>query len=589
VIRRSAAGDGALWALAVSGALGFWLGAAVFAEWQVAVETAQVIARLVEYPHDNPFFIYHVRLWTVLHEALALLLRLGVWELTASKLVSGLLGMFSLQALCMVIYAFSRSAMLATGGAFVVFLSHAAEIGGRYPISLMATQHTYGAVGLSAMVLAAGLLGAGRYRLGGLLLGSLPAIHPGLGVWAFAIGAICLASGFRRLGPMLRPAVPWFIAGVGFSAISLIVHLAIAPDVSAADPAAAHYLPTLVRLWDGHRQPVPLAHPAVYLNLAAIPLALTWLLVLSDRLPAASEFLLRFVVVTAGLAIAFVFFTWAPPEWIPDFIQILMPLRLLNIVSMMFAAVMVGLAGACRYKLPGQIVILVLLVAILLLPESYFWPVMPEALRRIVWGTPVERMTVMLAGALVVTLYALIDKHVGLRQKAGDQSESSRAIPVIGTARNILLALIILLSVASLRDPWPRALKFRDRKHDPVFSAAAEGSGLLLTGQGVRLVQLKTRRAVLLDTSGFDGLTYSLEAAPRMIHILRDVYDIDLLSPPAEAPAETNRRAWGQYSRERWQEIGRQYGVTQVLTFRNWSLRLPIVAETADLRLYEIP
>lgn len=589
MIRRSAAGDGALWALAVSGALGFWLGAAVFAEWQVAVETAQVIARLVEYPPDNPFFIYHVRLWTVLHEALALLLRLGVWELTASRLVSGLLGMFSLQALCMVIYAFSRSAMLATGGALVVFLSRAAEIGGRYPISLMATQHTYGAVGLSAMVLAAGLLGAGRYRLGGLLLGSLPAIHPGLGVWAFAIGAISLASGFRQLGPMLRPAVPWFIAGVGFSAISLIVHVAIAPDVSAVDPAAADYLPTLVRLWDGHRQPVPLAHPAVYLNLAAVPLALTWLLLLSDRLPAASEFLLRFVVVSGGLAIAFVFLTWAPPESIPDFIQILMPLRLLNIVSMMFAAVVVGLAGAYRYKLPGQIVILVLLVALLLLPGSYFWLVMPEALRRVDGGTPVERMTVMLAGALVVTLYALIDIRVGVRQKAGDQSESSRAIPAIGTARNVLLALIILLSVASLREPWPRALKFRDRTHDPVYSAAAKGSGLLLTANGLRLVQLKTRRAVLLDTSGVDGLAYSLEAAPRMIHILRDVYDIDLLSPPAEAPAETNRRAWEQYSRERWQEIGRQYGVTQVLTYRNWSLRLPMVAETADLRLYKIP
>jgi len=356
-------------------------------------------------------------------------------------------------------------------------------------------------------------------------------------VWAFAIVAICLASGFRQLGTMLRPAVPWFIAGVGFSAISLIVHLAIAPDVSAADPAAADYLPTLVRLWDGHRQPVPLPHPAVYLNLAAVPLALTWLLLLSDRLPAASEFLLRFVVVSGGLAIAFVFFTWAPPEWIPDLIQILMPLRLLNIVSMMFAAVVVGLAGAYRHTLPGQIVILVLLVALLLLPESYFWRVMPEALRRVGGGTPVERMTVMLAGALVVTVYALIDKRAGVRQKAGDQRDASRAIPAIGTARNILLALIILLSVASLRDPWPRALKFRDRTHDPVFSAAAEGSGLLLTANGVRLVQLKTRRAVLLDTSGFDGLAYSLEAAPRMIHILRDVYDIDLLSPPAEAPA----------------------------------------------------
>lgn len=316
--RLSSANDGALWSLTLSGVLGFWLGAAVFAEWQVAVETAQVIAGLVTYPPDNPFYIYHVRLWSVLHELIAVLLRLGVWEVTASKLVSGLLAMFSLQALSMVVYAFSRNALFATGGAFVVLLSRAGEIGGRYPINLTGTQHTYGAAGLSALVLTAGLLGSGRYRLGGLLLGAMPAIHPGLGVWAFAIVGLCLVTGFRQTRVLLRPALPWFIAGCVFTAASLIVHLAIAPAVAPADPAAADYLPTLVRLWDGHRQAVPLTHPAVYLNLAAVPLALTWLTCLAPRLPLASLFLLRFVAVSGGLAIAFVVVTWAPPEWLPD-------------------------------------------------------------------------------------------------------------------------------------------------------------------------------------------------------------------------------------------------------------------------------
>jgi hypothetical protein len=128
VKRLSAAGDGALWTLSLSGLLGFWLGATVFAEWQVAVETAQVIAGLVTYPPDNPFFIYHVRLWSVWHEAIALLLRLGVWEVTASKLASGVLGMFGLQALSMVVFAFSRNAWFAIGAGFVVLLSRAAEI-----------------------------------------------------------------------------------------------------------------------------------------------------------------------------------------------------------------------------------------------------------------------------------------------------------------------------------------------------------------------------------------------------------------------------------------------------------------------------
>lgn len=60
--RLSTVGGGALWTLTISGLMGFWLGAAVFGEWQVAVETAQVIAGFVKYPADNPFYIYHVRL-----------------------------------------------------------------------------------------------------------------------------------------------------------------------------------------------------------------------------------------------------------------------------------------------------------------------------------------------------------------------------------------------------------------------------------------------------------------------------------------------------------------------------------------------
>jgi len=85
----------ALWVLALSGLLGLWIGITGFPNWQVAVETAQVVAGLVTYPSDNPFYIYHVKLWTVLHQVLALLLRLGVSEIALSEMLSGLLGMVS--------------------------------------------------------------------------------------------------------------------------------------------------------------------------------------------------------------------------------------------------------------------------------------------------------------------------------------------------------------------------------------------------------------------------------------------------------------------------------------------------------------
>src|SRR6186713_858375 len=103
----------AFWVLLLSGILGFRLGMTGFPDWQVAVETAQVVAGLVPYPPDNIFYIYHTRLWTVLHQLLAVGLRAGVSEITLSLIVSGVLGMLTFQALAVFVYALSRDVLLA--------------------------------------------------------------------------------------------------------------------------------------------------------------------------------------------------------------------------------------------------------------------------------------------------------------------------------------------------------------------------------------------------------------------------------------------------------------------------------------------
>jgi isocitrate lyase len=54
-------------------------------------------------------------------------------------------------------------------------------------------------------------------------------------------------------------------------------------------------------------------------------------------------------------------------------------------------------------------------------------------------------------------------------------------------------------------------------------------------------------------------------------------------------PSSYNKIVWEKYSTDRWQEIRRAYNVTQVLTYNNWILRLPIVAQNASYLLYEIP
>ena len=65
-----------LWVLAASGALGFRVGYIGFPTWHVVAQTAQVLAGFVIYPPDNPFYIYHTKLWTILHQIGAVLLRI---------------------------------------------------------------------------------------------------------------------------------------------------------------------------------------------------------------------------------------------------------------------------------------------------------------------------------------------------------------------------------------------------------------------------------------------------------------------------------------------------------------------------------
>ena len=72
--------------LIISGLLGFRVGMVGFPEWQVAVETSQVVAGLVRYPAGNPFFIYHTKLWTIVHQLCAPLLWAGVSEIRLSPI-----------------------------------------------------------------------------------------------------------------------------------------------------------------------------------------------------------------------------------------------------------------------------------------------------------------------------------------------------------------------------------------------------------------------------------------------------------------------------------------------------------------------
>jgi hypothetical protein len=556
----------------------------------VPVETAQVIAGIVRYPPGNPFFIYHLKLWTLLHQVCAILLAAGVSEIRLSAILSGVTGMVSFQALAMTTYAFSRSAWLSIGAAIAIFMGRAAEYGVRYPIFLLGTSHTYGSIGLSWLVLVAALIGCGRYGLGLFLLGMAPAVHPSLGVWLALVAGLAFACQPETARTWVLPHWRWFAAGALVSAASLAVHLWTSRHVPAIDAAtASRYLAAFTQLWDEHRQPMGFGHAGVVLNIAAILVGLIWLTLFRSTLPNSSTFVLTFVTVSGVVSLACAALSFVPPDRLPRVLIMLMPTRVVNVDAMMFGAMILGLAGVVRNRVWARLLVTALAAGLLLNHRE----LLSTRSEQTTWLAIEPRMltlTVLLGGAGLLVAVTAFGRWSRPRQ--------SGASPWLAIAADVgTIAIVATAVTASIRHvPHRTELgTFRDRTNDGLFATAARTRGMLATGGDLHLAQLRSRRPVLIDGGGLDGLPYAVSGAPETARILRDVYGIDFFQPPPEAhgtgmiPRAFNRRVWEGYSAARWQEIRRAYNVTQVLTYNDWTLHLPIVAQSGSYLLYEIP
>jgi hypothetical protein len=170
---------------------------------------------------------------------------------------------------------------------------------------------------------------------------------------------------------------------------------------------------------------------------------------------------------------------------------------------------------------------------------------------------------------------------------------SSLAITRLTYLATIALMAVTLVLTWNLQRP--RGFEMTDRTNDVLFRMLSDGRGLLLTGGDLHLVQLRSRRPVLLDGGGLDALPYAVESAPEMDRILREVYGVDLLNPPEEArfrgsiPPEFTRVVWQSYSREQWEALASRFGVRQVLTPGDWELKLPVAVRNRGLTVYDIP
>jgi hypothetical protein len=440
------------------------------------------------------------------------------------------------------------------------------------------------------------LLGAGWTRSAAFLAGLAPAVHPSLGLWFGVLLAAAVLWDYRRARAELLHALPYLAAGAALMAASLAVHLGMRPELPSLPPdQARRYLSAFVGFWDWHRQPVYIHTVGVRLNIGAMALALIWLRWFAANLPRPATWLLRFVAVSGALSVALVFVSWLPPDSVPMTLLVLMPSRVLNINAMIAVAILFGLLGAYRSGAAAHVLIAALSLGLLLSERSGLWNLLGYA-RKLAMAPyffdPQPMLALAAAGLILVAVSAARNRGAG--------SEPARVPGALVGARIVSLSALGVASLAVVLLAWGHASNtgwssFGAAAERALFETAAAGEGLLLTGGDLHLVQLRTRRPVLIDGGGLDALPYSLEAAPAMERILREVYGIDLFHPPREArgggrvPQAANRQVWERYSLDQWREIRRRYHVTQVLSNADWRLDLPPLALSPWLKLNEIP
>ena len=80
-----------------------------------------------------------------------------------------------------------------------------------------------------------------------------------------------------------------------------------------------------------------------------------------------------------------------------------------------------------------------------------------------------------------------------------------------------------------------------------------------------------------------------------MQRMLREIYGLDLAHPPPDAvgagriPRARAPGHLGTVLAGKWRAIRRDFGVTQVLAYSDWTLQLPVASQSRRLLLYDIP
>jgi len=569
----------------ISGVVGFSLGL-TNATWQVTVESGQVLAGIVRYPSDNPFYMYHVKLFTIITQLSALLLRVIGSEQVVSLFISGLLGMISFQAIATLIFAVNRNIFISIMGVIFIYLTNQVGDGAVYPIWLLGHPHTYGILGLSFVVLTIALLGAKAYRAGLFCLAIAPCVHPSLGAWLVVI--VCLSAAFKRdfAKQIIRAHYGYLIAGAIITILSLSYQLHLMGQLPAAPPEDKKMLiDAYTEYWGSHQQKLYWGYPTTSTHFKRWGVLFCMCSVIASfhcrRLFGKDNslcFMFTVIMISGIASLLLGFLTQLPPRSVPLPLLMFMPGRHLNLNNITLTACMLGVLtfGRNRSYVTNFNVFAGLLAA------SFF--------------SRHSEVNMITFGFFLWWIGFLVFRTGPAKRRAILLTTRPH-----GIAYEVLVVLF-LVAYIPINIQWKKYVDhfligprdFKSRTNNEFYSTIAEREGLLVITQ-TPMISLKTRRPILVDIASPNTITYAPQSAGAFNNILKKVYGLDLLVPPPperrnrEVLSEMYKDRWEQRSPAEWRAIRTEFAATDILTPEGWELLLPVVARGEQMILYGIP
>jgi hypothetical protein len=432
------------------------------------------------------------------------------------------------------------------------------------------------------------LFGLRKVRTASVLLGLMPAVHPGLALPCL-FGTLTAAAFLRRqLRPRWKVVLRYGSVGLAVFAVTVLLQVALRWDVPTNIPweEVDRVAEAFARAWDDHNTLLERGDWIGFFESEyyTIALAISLLTYLRRFLPEAARVILVALLGITVLAVGYSILVNVSTDLVSWRLRGLMIRRWLNLSSFAFPVMALGVLGQLAFVRRDALAALAMAIAGILVFGGYALSITAASSQALAGDEPPQNPLRGLAFPLTIVLSACV---------LGCLSERKRSLSYPERFAPVLVAVTLMALTQSLYlHHFSRIEAPRLRGVDGFtegLSKAAQRKGLLLVSDNiwdVGRVQLRTRRPLLLDITQLNMLLKVPRAGPRMAYILKRVYGVEDLE---DGSPELLDQHWVEYSLERWQEIRREFEVTDVLARTDLSLQLPKVFEDDNLILYTIP